>query len=209
MSGSSETVSNGTQPDVSEAVLSHLISSNKVEDLHTSLVNSLAAVGWTDRVRKLAFELLRSEKNNHFEDVVDRIVSLATTTGDGDGILSGKRKRDGEESDDKLPNGDGKLKRPRNGASNDKSNSQDTVKQENGEHNGIHTDAVTDGDLESSVRIPAQVVNDGVKFLQEAMHDIFSSDDEKNTDDDDDAEFDEEEYVEEQNDVSETTNGNL
>ena len=202
MSSTSETVSSGSQADVSDAILSHLLSSHKVEDLHSSLLNSLAAVGWTDRVRKLAFDLLRSREHNHFEDVVDRIVSLATSN-DGDGILPGKRKRDGEDSDDKQPNGNGKLKRPRNGTSNDKGGN--SVKRENGdERNGIHDDTTAaDNDSESGVRIPQQVVNDGVRFLEEAMHDIITTDDEKNTDDDDDAEFDEE-YVGEQNNQPET-----
>ncbi|KMP09033.1 hypothetical protein CIRG_08714 [Coccidioides immitis RMSCC 2394] len=97
-----------------DLALAYLCTTTKLDELHTSLLHSLSAAGWTERVRSLAFELLRSGRCTRFDELLDKVVHLATspkpTTGDSpspsptsssssSSSILGKRKRD------KGPNG--------------------------------------------------------------------------------------------------------
>ncbi|KAL9105761.1 MAG: hypothetical protein Q9227_009109 [Pyrenula ochraceoflavens] len=59
------------------AILAHLVATNKVTGLNTILRNELVRAGWTDRVKELSLELLRSGKCNTFEQVMGEVVRKA------------------------------------------------------------------------------------------------------------------------------------
>ncbi|KAM5444240.1 hypothetical protein MferCBS31731_000757 [Microsporum ferrugineum] len=173
--------------DPTDHLMDYLLATHKLEDLQASLVSSLSTCGWTERVRNLAFELFRTENHNRFEDVVDTIVSMATS---GNGASSssptlGKRKRDGED-DSKLANGAVKNgKRVKQNATTN-GGGEVTVKKEMAESNSMPengsagSNGNTSPDILTSynVQIPERAVNSGVKFLQDSMHELFSSDSE-------------------------------
>ncbi|EFR04714.1 hypothetical protein MGYG_07722 [Nannizzia gypsea CBS 118893] len=170
-------------------LMDYLLATHKIEDLQASLVNSLSTCGWTERVRNLAFELFRTEDHCRFEDVVDTIVSMATSgNGANSGSpLLGKRKRDGED-DSKLANGavkNGKRAKPNSAASTSNGASEVTVKKETTESTNSILENGPAASLGASasdilahynVQIPERAVNSGVKFLQDSMHELFSSD---------------------------------
>ncbi|EER25179.1 hypothetical protein CPC735_017820 [Coccidioides posadasii C735 delta SOWgp] len=62
-----------------DLALAYLCTTTKLEELHTSLLHSLSAAGWTERVRSLAFELLRSGRCTRFDELLDKVVHLATS----------------------------------------------------------------------------------------------------------------------------------
>ena len=72
-----EATSNGTASDTDTFLLNHLHQTSALEDLHANLLSSLQRVGWTERVRNLSLELLRSGKCNRFDDMVEAVVALA------------------------------------------------------------------------------------------------------------------------------------
>ncbi|KAK2879408.1 hypothetical protein FQN49_000897 [Arthroderma sp. PD_2] len=178
--------------DPTDHLMDHLLATHKLEDLQASLVNSLSTCGWTERVRNLAFELFRTENHNRFEDVVDTIVSMATSANGSTSSSPtlGKRKRDGED-DLKLANGtlkNGKRAKhnPTTNGGGETSTEKVTVKKETAESNSINENGTaasngnTSPDLLSdyNVQIPERAVNSGVKFLHDSMHELFSSDSE-------------------------------
>ncbi|DAA73215.1 TPA_exp: Uncharacterized protein A8136_5140 [Trichophyton benhamiae CBS 112371] len=176
-------------PEQTDQLMDYLLATHKLEDLQASLLNSLSTCGWTERVRNLAFELFRTEDHSRFEDVVDTIVNMATS-GSGAGSCSpslGKRKRDGEE-DSKLANGavkNGKRVKPNPTTSTANGAGEVTVKKEAAEGSNSIADSgplasygssASDIAAHYNVQIPERAVNSGVKFLQDSMHELFSSD---------------------------------
>ncbi|KAF3483362.1 uncharacterized protein GIQ15_02686 [Arthroderma uncinatum] len=186
-------MANSTDP--ADHLMDHLLATHKLEDLQASLANSLSTCGWTERVRNLAFELFRTNNHTRFEDVVDTIVSMATS-GDGTDSSSptlGKRKRDGED-DSKLVNGatkNGKRAKhnPATNGGGEASTEKVTVKKETTESNSIGENgtaapngtALPEFLADYNVQIPERAVNSGVKFLHDSMHELFSSDGEDQT----------------------------
>ncbi|EEP80059.1 predicted protein [Uncinocarpus reesii 1704] len=182
-----------------DIALAYLSTTTKLEDLHTSLLHSLSASGWTERVRNLAFELLRSGRCTRFEDVVDNVVRLATTAKPSDQTpptVLGKRKREGKElNGTAATNGvrEPAVKKEHTSDAEEQGEDRDkesTHKETNGtaaaaaKPNGKHasTSGPTEGDntdgddsillAEFDVRIPPHVVGKGVKILNEALGDI-------------------------------------
>ncbi|OJJ44907.1 hypothetical protein ASPZODRAFT_134329 [Penicilliopsis zonata CBS 506.65] len=65
-------------PETLEAdLLAHLASTSALDDLHASLLCSLQRIGWTEKIRRLAVELLRAGRCERFDEVVDAVVALA------------------------------------------------------------------------------------------------------------------------------------
>lgn len=58
-------------------LLTHLANTTTLEDLHSTLLSSLQRTGWTERIRKLATELLRAGRCERFDQVVDAVVATA------------------------------------------------------------------------------------------------------------------------------------
>lgn len=190
------------QTDIAVAYLS---STTKLEDLHTSLLHSLSAAGWTERVRLLALELLRSGQCTRFEQVVDTVVRLATTKPNetSSSAVLGKRKRDiNNDGKEKPPQKQQKQQNGATASSSATTTTNGTVKKEvnangtgttgvNGVQKSTTETATTENDLslnpDFDVHIPPQVVAKGVKSLREALDDVFipspSTDDEDGEED--------------------------
>lgn len=67
-----------TEPPQTQAdILTHLQTTNAFEDLHQTLQSSLQRMGWTEKIRKLALELLRAGRCERFDEVVDAVVATA------------------------------------------------------------------------------------------------------------------------------------
>ncbi|PLB37043.1 uncharacterized protein BDW47DRAFT_126723 [Aspergillus candidus] len=58
-------------------LLTHLASTTALEDIHSTLLSTLQRTGWTERIRKLATELLRAGRCERFDEVVDAVVATA------------------------------------------------------------------------------------------------------------------------------------
>jgi hypothetical protein len=104
------TITTEQDQDPTTYLLTYLSQTRKLDILHASVLDSLSRTGWTQRVRALAFELIRSRRCTRFDDVVDHIVEMAAAgpptppapppgqpvgnvNGNGTGLL-GKRKRE-------------------------------------------------------------------------------------------------------------------
>jgi hypothetical protein len=75
----SDTSTTTLSPEALEADLyTHLFDTSTLEDLHANLLSSLQRSGWTERIRSLSLELLRAGRCDHFDDVVDAVVALAS-----------------------------------------------------------------------------------------------------------------------------------
>ncbi|OJZ87817.1 hypothetical protein ASPFODRAFT_45547, partial [Aspergillus luchuensis CBS 106.47] len=63
--------------DLESDLLLHLTSTPALEDLHATLLSSLQRLGWTERIRKLAQELLRGGRCERFDEVFEAVVASA------------------------------------------------------------------------------------------------------------------------------------
>ncbi|KAI1912589.1 hypothetical protein LOZ39_002450 [Ophidiomyces ophidiicola] len=192
----SETAQLSSLSSPTDVALAFLSTTSTLEDLHTSLLHSLSASGWTERVRAFALELLRSGRCTHFEDVVDSIVQSATAPrppgdeGHTQSVL-GKRKRAKETNGNAMKNGATNVKTENSsdaeGDNDDDGNEQGNaagkdingnakMKQLNGKHKPDTTHVGTDELYtlpEVDVRIPPHIVGKGVKILHEALGEII------------------------------------
>ncbi|KAL2808241.1 hypothetical protein BJX63DRAFT_40413 [Aspergillus granulosus] len=58
-------------------ILIHLASTHALEDIHTTLLSSLQRLGWTEKIRRLSLELLRANRCERFDEVVEAVVASA------------------------------------------------------------------------------------------------------------------------------------
>ncbi|KAI9375606.1 hypothetical protein BJX61DRAFT_102918 [Aspergillus egyptiacus] len=63
--------------DLESDLLTHLASTHALEDLHSTLLSSLQRHGWTERIRRLSLELLRANRCERFDEVVEAVVASA------------------------------------------------------------------------------------------------------------------------------------
>ncbi|KAL4778471.1 hypothetical protein BJX76DRAFT_139535 [Aspergillus varians] len=63
--------------DLESDLLTHLATTHALEDLHTVLLSTLQRLGWTDKIRRLSTELLRANRCERFDDVVEAVVASA------------------------------------------------------------------------------------------------------------------------------------
>ncbi|PYH73261.1 uncharacterized protein BO88DRAFT_330929 [Aspergillus vadensis CBS 113365] len=71
------TTTSSTTSDLESDLLQHLTSTPALEDLHATLLSSLQRLGWTERIRKLAQELLRGGRCERFDEVFEAVVASA------------------------------------------------------------------------------------------------------------------------------------
>ncbi|KAL3467719.1 hypothetical protein BJX64DRAFT_283189 [Aspergillus heterothallicus] len=58
-------------------LLTHLASTHALEEIHTTLLSSLQRLGWTEKIRRLSLELLRANRCERFDEVVEAVVASA------------------------------------------------------------------------------------------------------------------------------------
>ncbi|KAL2851578.1 hypothetical protein BJY01DRAFT_244912 [Aspergillus pseudoustus] len=58
-------------------LLIHLASTHAIEEIHTTLLSSLQRLGWTEKIRRLSLELLRANRCERFDEVVEAVVASA------------------------------------------------------------------------------------------------------------------------------------
>ncbi|RDW79151.1 uncharacterized protein DSM5745_06003 [Aspergillus mulundensis] len=63
--------------DLESDLLNHLASTHALDDLHTNLLSTLQRLGWTEKIRRLSTELLRANRCERFDDVVEAVVASA------------------------------------------------------------------------------------------------------------------------------------
>ncbi|GFN13469.1 hypothetical protein AtubIFM55763_001181 [Aspergillus tubingensis] len=137
-----------TTTDLESDLLQHLTSTPALEDLHATLLSSLQRLGWTERIRKLAQELLRGGRCERFDEVFEAVV--ASAEGRKHPVLAEANKAKQQQS---------------NGNNNNNSGGD-----EDGS-SGI-------GDLEAfDVRIPSAVVEQGVRALKEMLREVVVAED--------------------------------
>ncbi|GLB11988.1 hypothetical protein AtubIFM57258_009265 [Aspergillus tubingensis] len=142
------TSTSSTTTDLESDLLQHLTSTPALEDLHATLLSSLQRLGWTERIRKLAQELLRGGRCERFDEVFEAVV--ASAEGRKHPILAEANKAKQQQS---------------NGNNNNNSGGD-----EDGS-GGI-------GDLEAfDVRIPSAVVEQGVRALKEMLREVVVAED--------------------------------
>ncbi|RAK88275.1 hypothetical protein BO79DRAFT_237917 [Aspergillus costaricaensis CBS 115574] len=143
------TTSSTTTTDLESDLLQHLTSTPALEDLHATLLSSLQRLGWTERIRKLAQELLRGGRCERFDEVFEAVV--ASAEGRKHPVLAEANK----------------AKQQSNGNNNNNNNS-------GGDEDG----SGGIGDLEAfDVRIPSAVVEQGVRALKEMLREVVVAED--------------------------------
>ncbi|PGH13850.1 hypothetical protein AJ79_03418 [Helicocarpus griseus UAMH5409] len=150
---------------------------NTLEDLHTTLLSSLQRAGWTERVRGIALELLRAGHCDRFEEVVDTVVALASGSEDVTpaSLARGRKRKRMERSGGRgnkarvvegpFENGNTNGNEDRNGVVEGPSEDGDGDVDEEYDANGM--EGFPD------IRIPQNVVAEGVKMLHEALDGVF------------------------------------
>ena len=136
-------------------ILSHLSSTSALDDLHSTLLASLQRIGWTERVRDLSLELIRAGRCEKFDDIVDAVV--ASAEGRSHPALFSSLDGDG-------PNTNNHHRRHRH-------NNNNNVVNGNG-NNSSNADESSEGS-NIDLRVPPDVVEQGVAGIKEALGDIF------------------------------------
>ena len=133
-----------------QALIRHLQETNSLRDLSSTLSDSLARTGWTDRVRALAQELLRNGTCATFPDLMNEVMRRAAIPKTANGTNAGAQS---------------------NGTPTP------TASQQNGGMNGAGSIALskewTSGpDGLPDVRVPEKVVEGGVELLKDRIKDV-------------------------------------
>ncbi|KAL4968253.1 uncharacterized protein BDV14DRAFT_197036 [Aspergillus stella-maris] len=88
--------------DLESDLLSHLATTHALEDLHSTLLSTLQRLGWTEKIRRLSTELLRANRCERFDDVLEAVVASAQgrshpglSDAGGDGGQNGNGDTDG------------------------------------------------------------------------------------------------------------------
>ncbi|PYI13235.1 hypothetical protein BO86DRAFT_275849, partial [Aspergillus japonicus CBS 114.51] len=142
-----------TSNDLETDLLTHLTTTPALDDLHSTLLAALQRTGWTEKIRRLAQELLRGGRCERFDEVIEAVVASAegrrhpslhspsrTNTNGAAGI-----KNEDEDASDHAANG-----------RKDASGSGD---------NAAYFETV-------DVRIPSAVVEQGVRALKEVLREV-------------------------------------
>ncbi|RAL04222.1 uncharacterized protein BO80DRAFT_340930, partial [Aspergillus ibericus CBS 121593] len=154
-SHTSSTTATSTTIDTLESdLLQHLTSTPALEDLHTTLLSSLQRLGWTERIRKLAQELLRGGRCERFDEVFEAVV--ASAEGRKHPVLvEANRIKQSQSQSQQSSNGQGASGGI--GIGND--------------DDGIENFETYD------VRIPQAVVDQGVRAIKEVLREVVVADD--------------------------------
>jgi len=154
-------------PLTSQLLVSHLRSqTNTIPDLQNLLSDSLARTGWTDRVRALALELLRSGKCESFPELFEEVLHRAKVPRDAE--LKQEEKEPTSRTGGKTIPGQPHKDRDVDGTSTPTS-AQNAI-------NGNGAIAIREGwfgpDGLPDVKIPVATVETGVDFLKERVRDV-------------------------------------
>ncbi|KAL3473959.1 hypothetical protein BJX99DRAFT_232420 [Aspergillus californicus] len=69
--------SSSPEVDLESSLLTHLSTTHALEDLHSTLLSSLQRHGWTEKIRRLSLDLLRANRCERFDEVVEAVVASA------------------------------------------------------------------------------------------------------------------------------------
>ncbi|CRG84150.1 hypothetical protein PISL3812_01475 [Talaromyces islandicus] len=150
------TSTSSSSPSPSETLESeiykHLTETSALDELHAELLFSLQRAGWTERIQSLTLDLLRAGRCSQFDELVDVVVALAAG-----------------ESHPTMPEVD---------SSNSNNN--------NTNGHGMGTNGVVGGGSEPlfnniDVRIPKEVVDQGVKALKDSIRPIATIEGDEDT----------------------------
>lgn len=157
-------------PLTSQMLVEHLrAQTNTIYDLQNLLSDSLARTGWTDRVRALTLELLRSGKYNTFPEVFEEVLHRC------------KVPRDAEIKSEEPTSKTGGKTVPGHSHKDKDHDGTSTPTSTNANGNGAI--AVREGwfgpDGLPDVKIPVATIEKGVEFLKERVRDAveFEEDD--------------------------------
>ena len=130
-----------------QALIRHLQQTDSLRDLSSTLSDSLARSGWTDRVKALSLELLRNGSCSTFPELMNEVMRRATIP--------------------KAANGTSSTN------TGSQSNDTSTPTQLNGAGSIVLSKEWTSGpDGMPDVRVPENVVETGVEFLKEKIKDV-------------------------------------
>ncbi|PYH96959.1 hypothetical protein BO71DRAFT_154772 [Aspergillus ellipticus CBS 707.79] len=133
-------------------LLSHLTNTPALDDLHTVLLSSLQRLGWTEKIRRLAQELLRGGRCERFEEVFEAVV--ASAEGRGHPFLP--------PSANNHPN-----------SNNNNNNNGNNSGNGNGNGNGeAGNDSALSAAADEDMRIPQAVVEQGVRAIKEVLREV-------------------------------------
>ncbi|KAJ5690706.1 hypothetical protein N7462_005098 [Penicillium macrosclerotiorum] len=162
MPSSTPSAGASSTPDALESdLLTKLSATSALEDLQENLLGSLHRMGWTERVTSLATELLRAGRCETFDDVMEAIV--ASAEGRSHPALGSKN---AEQNGDATPNG------------SKESRSNGTKKGGGGSSSDNKPWDPLKYIEEVDVRIPENVVDEGVRGLKDILREMVDLEDE-------------------------------
>lgn len=154
-----ETTSPPYPDSVESEIYNHLLSdsSTVLDDLHADLLFSLQRAGWAERVQCLSLELLRAGRCTHFDDMVDVVVALAagqTHPLVPEANANANNDKNNPASNSVATNG------------HEKHNISDAA---NGISNALNSSSSEAFFRDIDVRIPKEVVEQGVRTLKDSL----------------------------------------
>lgn len=156
-------------PLTSQLLVSHLrAQTNTIPDLQALLSDSLARTGWTDRVRALALELLRSGKCESFPELFEEVLHRCKVPRDAE-IKAEAKEPTSKTGGKTIPGHTHKEKEKDTDGTSTPTSTQIAM-------NGNGAIAVREGwfgpDGLPDVKIPVATVEAGVEFLKERVRDV-------------------------------------
>ncbi|KAL4812003.1 hypothetical protein BDW67DRAFT_135739 [Aspergillus spinulosporus] len=131
--------------DLESDLLAHLASTHALEELHTNLLSTLQRLGWTEKIRRLSTELLRANRCERFDDVVEAVVASAQGRSHPFLVDSNSDNNSGSRA---------------NNANN-----------QNGEVDGVESNGVYSFE-NADLRIPSVVVEQGVRAIKDMLREV-------------------------------------
>ena len=142
-------------------LLTHLASTSALDDIHTNLLCYLQRMGWTEKIRTLSLELLRAGRCERFDEVVDAVIASAECRPHPAFDLSNQNPTSNAAN---TSNGSGAGIHGNGNGSTGK--------------NGMVLSADAEAYLENvDVRIPAVVVEHGVRMVKDVLKDVVAWED--------------------------------
>ncbi|KAL2826598.1 hypothetical protein BDW59DRAFT_160791 [Aspergillus cavernicola] len=143
------TTTSPSDQDLESSILTQLATTHALEDLHATLLSSLQRHGWTEKIRRLSVDLLRANRCERFDEVVEAVV--ASAQGRRHPVL-----------DSDVYNN-----------SNSNNNNSHNGEMMNGGNGG---DGISFQDVD--VRIPKAVVDQGVRAIKEVLREVATLEEE-------------------------------
>ncbi|PYI33942.1 hypothetical protein BP00DRAFT_391181 [Aspergillus indologenus CBS 114.80] len=146
-----------TSNDLETDLLTHLTTTPALDDLHSTLLAALQRTGWTEKIRRLAQELLRGGRCERFDEVIEAVVACA----------EGRRHPSLPAGSRSNTNGAAGIKEEEEDASDHAANGRKNANANNNNNgdNAAYFDTV-------DVRIPSAVVEQGVRAIKEVLREV-------------------------------------